>query len=130
MSYQAEEFVGPETSVNVEEQDVKEQDVSQILQSGAPISTESLSGSGFTYRHDWGNRHGTWKLHLNWGAINRNSRVFVTCSEGAPQNQMFIGDAWYTIHNVAPYDGGVSIRIHIGWNSNIRVTVNYLVINP
>ena len=119
-------FAGEGTSIPIETHDVKESDVVSLIKT----DQETLSGQGFTYRHDWGNRHGTWRLNLNWGSVNRNSRVFVSTSEGAPGNQMFIGSAWYTIHNVAPRDGGVDIRVHIGWDSNIRITVNYLVINP
>ena len=126
MPHPEAEFAGEGTSIAVETQDVKEKNVVSFLEG----TGRALSGTGVSYRHDWGNRHGTWIFNLNWGSVNRNSRVFVSTSEGAPQNQMFIGSAWYTVHNVAPYDHGVSIRVHIGWNSNIRVTVNYLVVNP
>jgi hypothetical protein len=86
-----------------------------------------------TYRHDWGNKHGQWKLNLAWGSVNRRSRVFVAIAEGAPggpDGGKFIGGARYTLHNVAPHDGGVDIWVNIEWGSDRRIYVDYLVINP
>ena len=36
----------------------------------------------------------------------------------------------YTVHNVAPRAGGVDIWVNIEWDSDIRIYVDYLVINP
>lgn len=84
------------------------------------------------YRHDWGNLHGQWILNLNWGAINCNSLVFVSASEfsGGDQQCDFIGAARYTVHNVSPHNGQVSVWLEVEWNSDIRVHLDYLVINP
>jgi hypothetical protein len=110
---------------------VKEQNVRALLKPGAAVVAEDLSGTGFTYRHDWGNKHGQWKLTLNWGAVNHNSRVFVSTSEfGGGQQVPFVGAARYTVHNVAPFDGGVVVWINIEWGSDIRVQLSYLVVNP
>jgi len=84
-----------------------------------------LSGDGFTYRHNWGNRSGPWKLNLNWGAIRSGSRVFVSISECG-----HMGAARYTVHNVVPANGGVSIWVNIEWGSPIPLCVDYLVVNP
>jgi hypothetical protein len=73
------------------------------------------------------------KLNLNWSAVNGNSRVFVAIAEGAaggPSSGKFIGAARYTLHNVAPRNGGVDIWINIEWSSPIRLYVDYLVVNP
>jgi len=69
---------------------VKEKNVRALLKAGAAVVAEDLSGTGFTYRHDWGNKHGGWKLTLNWGAVNHNSRVFVSTSEfgGEPKSHL------------------------------------------
>ena len=93
----------------------------------------ALSGTGFTYRHDWGRRHGQLTLRLNWGAVNPRSHVFVSIAEGAaggPDAGKFIGAARYTVHNVAPRVGGVDIWVNIEWGSDIPLFVDYLVVNP
>jgi len=92
-----------------------------------------LSGAGFTYRHDWGQRRGQWLLRLNWSAVAPQSRVLVAISEGAgggPDSGKFIGAARYTVHNVAPRAGGVDIWVDIEWSSDISLYVDYLVVNP
>jgi hypothetical protein len=91
---------------------------------------QELFGTGFTYRHDWGDRNGQWVLNLNWGAVNRESRVFVEIGECAAGGGKFIGAARYTVYNVAPHDGVVSIWINVEWGSPIRVCADYLVVNP
>ncbi|MGE3310663.1 MAG: hypothetical protein AB7O66_11895, partial [Limisphaerales bacterium] len=93
------------------------------LSGGSPNAL--LSGDGFTYRHNWGNRHGQWKLRLNWGAIRAGSRVFVSISECG-----HMGAARYTVHNVAPSDGGVTVWVNVEWGSPIPLCVDYLVVNP
>jgi hypothetical protein len=115
----------------VDIQDVEEQKVHELF--GGEVVTEGLIGTGFTYRHDWGNKHGSWKLFLNWGAITANSRVFVAIGEGAaggPPAGKFIGDAKYTLMNVAPTNGQVGIWVNIDWGSDIRIYVDYLVVTP
>jgi hypothetical protein len=46
-------------------------------------ATGELVGTGFTYRHNWGNRNGQWKMNLFWGAVRRGSQVFVAIGECA-----------------------------------------------
>ncbi len=99
---------------------------------GTAVEPE-LSGTGFTYRHNWGARRGQWKLLLNWGDVNPRSKVFVAIGEGAGADVdagKFIGGARYTLHNVAPRAGGVDIWVNIEWNSDISLFVDYLVVNP
>ena len=93
----------------------------------------ALSGTGFSYRHDWGLRRGQWTLRLDWGAVNPRSHVFVSIGEGAaggPDNGKFVGAARYTLHNVAPRAGGVDIWVNIEWGSDILLYADYLVVNP
>jgi hypothetical protein len=49
--------------------------------------------------------------------------VYVAIHEGN-----FIGAARYTLHNVAPYDGGVSIWVNIEWGSPINLYADYYVV--
>lgn len=100
---------------------------------GAASLEPELSGTGFSYRHNWGPRRGPWTLRLNWGEVTPRSRVLVSIAEGAaggPDAGKFIGAARYTLHNVAPRAGGVDIWIHIEWSSDILLYVDYLVVNP
>ncbi len=93
----------------------------------------ALSGTGVTYRHNWGPRRGQWTLRLNWGVVNPRSHVFVSIGEGAaggPDAGKFIGAARYTLHNVAPRAGGVDIWVNIEWSSDILLYADYLVVNP
>ena len=105
----------------------------QVLRFGGRpegVTPAELIGTGFVYRHDGGDRNNQWILNLNWGAITRNSQVFVAIGEGAAGGGKFIGGARYTLHNVAPQDGVVSIWVNIEWNSPIRIYVDYFVVNP
>lgn len=126
-SQEAGFLVGDGVAVN---QDTYTTTDDEVLPVGPDTDPVGALPAQTTIRHDWGDKKGTWDLRLNSSKINRNSRVFVSTSEGMSQNQMFIGAATYTVHNVAPRDGGVDIRLHIAWDSPIRVTVNYLIINP
>ena len=102
---------------------------------GSPegVGTQDLAGSGWTYRHDWGNKRGQWTLRLNMGGVGPRTRAFVAIAEGAaggPDGGKHLGAARYTLHNVVPRAGGVDIWVNIEWGSDIRIYVDYLVINP
>ena len=125
----------PASSASVEvTEEADEGAVHPLLQaSGADSLEPALTGTGFTYRHNWGRRRGPHTLRLNWAAIDRRSRVFVSIGEGAaggPDNGKFIGSARYTLHNVAPRAGAVHIWVNIEWGSDILLYVDYLVVNP
>jgi hypothetical protein len=49
---------------------------------------------------------------------------------GGPDAGKFIGGAKYHLNNVAPRNGGVDIWVDIDWGSDIRLYVDYLVVNP
>jgi len=104
--------------------DVSESDVTKLhAREGAGV--EELAGQGFTYRHNWGLRNNQWKLTLNWaGVITANTRVFVAISEG------HVGAARYTVHNVVPENGRVTIWLNIEWGSPIQLFADYLIVNP
>ncbi|WBS05374.1 hypothetical protein OU994_14370 [Pseudoduganella sp. SL102] len=103
------------------------------LPAGQGAPSPALSGTGFTYRHDWGPRRGQWTLRLNWPAVGPQSHVFVSIGEGAaggPDAGKFLGAARYTLHNVAPRPGGVDIWVNVEWGADIPLYVDYLVVNP
>jgi hypothetical protein len=119
----------------ISEQDVDKGAVRQIMAAaqGAGAPQPELSGTGFTYRHNWGARRGQWTLRLNWGSVSPTSRILVSIGEGAaagPDAGKFLGSARYTLHNVAPRAGGVDIWVNIEWGSDILLYVDYMVVNP
>jgi hypothetical protein len=107
-------------------QKLDEKNIKRLFSEG--VGAQAVSG--FTYRHDWGNRKGQWKLNLSHGGITNQSRVYVSiCEFGGGSNQGFIGAAKYTVHNVACYDGGVNVWVNIEWGNDIRLRADYLVVN-
>lgn len=117
-----------------EQVDVVDEAQIAMLQGKTAAGPQDVAGTAFTYRHDWGNRHGSWKLTLNFGAsVGPRTRAFVAIGEGAPggpDGGKFLGSAKYTLFNVAPRNGGVDIWVNIDWGSDIRIYVDYLIINP
>lgn len=69
------------------------QAVQSIFSATGDVGTQDLSGTGFTYRHDWGNKRGQHVLRLNWSSVNQRSRVFVAIGEGASGGQVESRDA-------------------------------------
>jgi len=108
---------------------VDEQAVQTLFGPAAGAAPQDLVGTGLSYRHDWGDRNGQWKLNLSWGAVSASSRIFVSIGEGAPGGGKQMGAARYTLHNVTMQNGVVSIWVNIEWGSPIRLYVDYLVIN-
>lgn len=100
---------------------------------GAGSSEPALSGSGFTYRHNWGARRGQWTLRLNIGGATARSRVMVSIGEGAaggPDAGKFVGAARFTLHNVAPRAGGVDVWVNVEWGADLPLYIDYLIVNP
>lgn len=104
---------------------------------GVIVSTPSISLAngtsygnltGYSYRHDWGYRNGKQKLTLNWCAITATSKVFVSISEADAYGNPFVGDARFTVHNVAPGNCKVTIRVNIEWGTPIHLVANYIVL--
>ena len=51
-------------------------------------------------------------------------------SELGADGSRLVGAAKYTVHNVAPRNGAVTIWLTIDWGSPLRTVVDYLVIQP
>ncbi len=94
------------------------------------VTPSALSGRGFTYRHDWGDKNGQWKLTLNWPQIQASSRVFAAAGECRAGGGNLMGAARYTVHNVVPKRNGIGVWLNIEWREPIRVCVDYFVVNP
>jgi hypothetical protein len=74
-------------------------------------------------------------FNFNWDIINHQSSVVITVSEGAEpaengqvlgtsQSPMrFIGDALFSVHSVAPHDGGVTFKVEIDSSNLLNLWV-------
>lgn len=83
--------------------------------------------------------NGTANYNFGWDIIKDTSSVVITAAEGrgfledgqfiiSNQTPMrFMGDAQFTVHNVAPYDGGVAFRLEIDWPGPLDVWVCFTV---
>lgn len=89
---------------------------------------ENLGAGSFSTYYTW-RGHGDAIIRCGHNAINANSRVLVALSEfdsDAAQNR-FIGDARMTVHNVAPYNGGVLAWIEVSFDTSLNVRLDVLV---
>ncbi|MET9295478.1 hypothetical protein [Streptomyces sp. NPDC003077] len=95
------------------------------------VTAQDLQGFGYTYRHNWGLRNGWWVLNLTSNSFTANTRAFVAISEGPTgSGGKFIGNARYSVYNVAPDNGVVSIRVFVDWPQPIGLVVDYFFVNP
>ncbi|MGI4886324.1 MAG: hypothetical protein ACRYFR_15315 [Janthinobacterium lividum] len=87
-----------------------------------------LSPASFSTYYTW-RGHGVVNLNCGNGRINANSRVVASVSEynTDPALNRFIGDATMAVYNVAPYNGGVVIKLYVGFNNAINVRVDVMV---
>jgi len=91
---------------------------------------KNLAGIISTLRYDWGNGRGDFILSLNWGAVKADTAVFAAVGEGAPGGPIagkFIGDAKFTLFNVAPRNNAVDIWINVNFDVDLRIYADYLV---
>ncbi|UNO42929.1 hypothetical protein [Streptomyces sp. MST-110588] len=97
----------------------------------AGVSAQDLQGFGYTYRHNWGPRNGWWVLNLTSNSFTANTRAFVSISEGPTSSGgKFIGNARYSVYNIAPDNGVVAIRVFVDWPNPIGLVVDYFFVNP
>ena|SRR5436305_2466065 len=78
-------------------------------------------------------------FNFQWDIIKHNSFVVITASEGQEfaENHLmiyddqsphrFIGNARFTVCNIAPHDGGVTFHVAIDWPSPITLWVDIIV---
>jgi hypothetical protein len=112
-----------------ETQSVNAGEVCDLFKRKNGVFFEELAGTWLTYRHDWGEQKGQCILHLKWSEISPNARIFVSIAEGSPTGEKIIGKAKFSLHNVVPSDGIVSIWVDIQWDEPLRLYADYLVIS-
>lgn len=62
---------------------------------------------------------------LSW--ITSATDVVVSISQVDPQGSPFVGSARFTVHNVAPYNGGIKVWVNIEWDEQLSVRFTYYV---
>jgi len=80
----------------------------------------------------WGRQRGRVTCTFNSRAINHQSVVIVTASEGDEGNssaspQRFVGSAPIGIENIAPFEGGVRFRMYIFWDDPLPVWTDIFI---
>jgi hypothetical protein len=68
------------------------------------------------------------------GGINHQSVVLVAASEGdagdsTASPQRFVGSATIQVDNIAPFDGGVTFRVNVLWDSPLSVWTDIVVMD-
>ena len=130
-------MTGMPPSVLTVEADLDESRLTELTRAGeGSITPAALSYPDFTYRHYWGTYRGWVVFNLSSGRINHVSNVFASASESSelasttdPVPHPFMGAAAFQVHNVVPYDGGVSVRLYIDWGDPLFTQVSYVVVN-
>ncbi len=97
---------------------------SEIVADKAEPKTELISRGSDLFRVYWGRYRGRVICTFNYSGINNQSVVIVTASEGDEGNstaspRRFIGAADFTVTSIAPFSGGVSFAVQIGWQDPI-----------
>ena len=96
---------------------------------GKEVHAESLGAGSFTTFYTWRGNGVIKALRFTHGAINANSRVFVSISEFNSDARInrFIGDARMCVANVAPFNGGFFARVEVGWDFPLNARFDVLV---
>ncbi|MEV7443245.1 hypothetical protein AB0O22_19260 [Streptomyces sp. NPDC091204] len=126
-------FIGNERQISVahrqdyavsEELNAGSGETDKVIRSGVPSST-------FWHFEDF-NFHGDFFLtvRLPTAQVNSFSQVAVSICELNSDGIPFIGNAKMEVHNVAPHgDGRIIVRAEVHWGSNLKVRLNYIIVN-
>jgi hypothetical protein len=84
-----------------------------------------VSPTAISWRQRWCGVHGRYLLHMRNLYPSNGHPVAVTISE-ADGDREFIGDAVMTVHNVVAWDGVVTARVNIDWQSDLCIFTHYV----
>ncbi|MFE7722893.1 hypothetical protein ACFU44_28100 [Nocardia rhizosphaerihabitans] len=76
--------------------------------------------------------HGTgaWVFGFPTTQVWADSQVSVTMTELDVNGIPFFGRATMQVRNVVPHaDGTMTVRYHVGWDANLRVLFNFIIVN-
>jgi hypothetical protein len=93
------------------------------------VRPAALGPGSFTTYYTWRGNGTVQALRFNHGAVNANSRVFLSISEYGTNAaaDRFIGSAPTEVLNVAPFNGGFFAWVVVGWSSPINIRFDVLV---
>lgn len=99
---------------------------------GAAAGPRDAANAPLLFRVFWGRFNGRVTCTFNSSAINNQSVVVVTASEGDEGNttsspQRFVGAADFTVTSVAPFGGGVRFVVQVGWRSPIPLWTDIVI---
>ncbi len=92
------------------------------------------------YRWSWGPRFSQ-KFNFQWDIIDHRSFVVITASEGrevvedrtilytTESPNRFVGDARFTVDNIAPHDGGVTFHVTVDFWRPLMLWTDIIVFN-
>ncbi|MET9215633.1 MULTISPECIES: hypothetical protein [unclassified Nocardia] len=76
--------------------------------------------------------HGTgaWVFGFPNATVLADSQVSVSLTEVDADGTPFLGPATMQVLNVVPHaDGTMTVRYHVGWDANLRVLFNFIIVN-
>ena len=71
--------------------------------------------------------HGTFVQRFLIPNLTPSSTLFVSITELDGAGNPFVGSAVMRVDNVAPDNGGVTIRAEVGWSADLTVRLNFFV---
>ncbi|MFD4433994.1 hypothetical protein [Nocardia sp. NPDC058497] len=107
-------------------------------QAGYRDNGVGIRGAGYTNVSSifWAQRvlhtHGTgaWVFGFPNTQVWADSQVSVTMTELDVDGIPFHGHATMQVRNVVPHaDGTMTVRYHVGWDANLRVLFNFIIVN-
>ena len=85
----------------------------------------------------WGYHQGIKRYQLLWKEVSRKSVVLISAAEGLPPSPdvfsfvptRFVGDAVYSVENIAPDDGSVFFVVDIRWPDPLPLWTDVTLFN-
>lgn len=99
----------------------------QTAQASPDKSRAGVEGT-IAYRHLWCGIQGFYQLNLTGLGAYNGQPVAVTISEAGDGGSEFVGSAVMTVHNVSVWNGNVTVRVNVAWDTPLCVWTHYVAI--